>query len=197
MSDTCRQCGSYWYYFNPICRRCGYNEETMKKEFVRNPYNYDSDELSEQTGLKCPEPTLTQQQFIQEQDINYIAERFLRTGQLPIVPNMPTPGDFEGIFDFQTAMNTIATAKQEFMRLPAKVRSRFDNDPAKLLEFLNDDENRKEAEFLGLVQPKETENAPGPQSPPANGTQAPARATGTEQNKSSDAAQQSPGPKAP
>lgn len=173
----------------PSCNFIG--ECQMKPEFVRNPYNYDSDKLSQDTGLHCKEPTLTQQQFKEEADINYIAERFLKTGQLPQVPQMPTPGDFEGIFDFQTAMNTIAHAKQEFMKLPAKVRSRFDNDPAKLLQFLNDDENRKEAEILGLVQPKENTDAPGTSQAPASGTQAPTGTAGTQQGESNAPANKS------
>lgn len=127
----------------------------MKKEFVRNPYNYDSDELSEETGLKCLDKSRTQQQFKQESDINYIAEKFMRTGEMPQLVNMPTSGDFQGIFDFQEAMNLINTAKHEFMALPAKIRSRFENDPAKLISFLEDTNNRDEAIAIGLI-PKPT-----------------------------------------
>lgn len=134
----------------------------MKKEFVRNPYNYDSDELSNTTGLKCPEPTLTQQQYLEETDINYITDKFMRTGELPQELNMPQPGDFTGIFDFQSAMNLVVQAKQEFMTLPAKIRSRFDNDPAKILAFLDDESNRDEAIALGLVKRPEPLPEPSP-----------------------------------
>lgn len=168
---NCRQCGSFWYWINNQCRRCGYNEDDMKKEFVRNPYNYDSDELSDQTGLACPEATLTQQQFLQESDINYIAERFMKTGEVKQVVHMPMSGDFQGIFDFQSAMNTVVQAKQEFMTLPAKVRSRFDNDPAKLIAFLEDKENKDEAMALGLIPRPRIDPpqapAPGPATPPS------------------------------
>lgn len=169
-----------WINALPTCQ-CG-KVTPMKPEFVRNPYNYDSDQLSHDTGLECKDPTLTQQQFIEEADINYIANRFLRTGELPQVPNLPTPGDFEGIFDFQTAMNTIAHAKQEFMKLPAKIRSRFDNDPAKILDFLNDEENRKEAEILGLVNPRqETTNGPDASKAPDGNPQTQTGTAGTAQ----------------
>lgn len=146
----------------------------MKKEFVRNPYNYDSEQLSDDTGLLCKDESLTEQEHVEEADINYIAEKFMRTGELQEILNLPTAGDFEGIFDFQTAMNNITAAKQEFMRLPAKVRTRFDNDPAKLLEFVGSDDNYDEAVQLGFVPKKEkhepttgsttqttTETAPG------------------------------------
>lgn len=132
----------------------------MKKEFVRNPYNYDSDETSNDTGLACKDESRTEQQHLEESDINYIADKFMRTGELKQVVNLPTMGDFEGIFDFQTAMNTIVAAKQEFMKLPPKLRSRFENDPAQLIAFLNDDANREEAEFLGLVPKRAKLDAP-------------------------------------
>lgn len=135
----------------------------MKKEFVRNPYNYDSDALSQDTGLACKDESLTEQEHAEEADINYIAERFMRTGQMPQVLNLPTAGDFEGIFDFQTAMNTIAQAREEFMSLPAKVRTRFSNDPAQLLEFVNNKDNYDEAVKLGFIPKKEKPaDPPGP-----------------------------------
>ena len=124
------------------------------KEFVRNPHNYDVDDASNETALHCRDEHRTEQEHIEEADINYIAERFMRTGEAPQVLHLPTAGDFEGIFDFQTAMNTIAQAKNEFMALPAKVRTRFGNDPAQLLEFVNDKTNYDEAVKLGFIPPK-------------------------------------------
>ena len=124
------------------------------KEFVRNPHNYDVDDASNETALRCDDEHRTEQEHIQEADINYIADRFMRTGEAPQVLNLPTAGDFEGIFDFQTAMNTIAAAKNEFMSLPAKVRTRFANDPAKLLEFVHDRDNYDEAVKLGFIPAK-------------------------------------------
>lgn len=132
----------------------------MQQEFVRNPYNYDSDQLSEDTGLECKDESLTEQEHIEEADINYIADKFMRTGEMPQVLQLPTPAEFDGIFDFQTAMNTIAKAKLEFASLPAKIRSRFENDPAQLLEFVNDDNNREEAIRLGFIPKPDTIDTP-------------------------------------
>jgi phage internal scaffolding protein len=140
----------------------------MKKiepPFVRNPYNYDLDEASNQSGLKCLDKSLTQQQFVEESDINFIADRFGLTGEMPTVTQLPQYGDFTGIFDFQSAQNQVIEATRQFMTLPAKMRARFQNSPQQLLEFLGDEGNRKEAEFLGLIQPKE-EPAPAVQEPP-------------------------------
>lgn len=124
----------------------------MKQEFVRNPYNYDSDKLSTDTGLHCKDESLTEQEHLDESDINYIAERFMRTGAAPQVLHMPTYGDFSGIFDFQSAMNVINAAKQEFMSLPAKIRARFNNDPHELVNFIEDPSNRDEAIKLGFIE---------------------------------------------
>ena len=49
-------------------------------------------------------------------------------------------------------MNRVIAAQDEFEALPAQIRARFDNDPAKLIEFLENSENRPEAEELGLVE---------------------------------------------
>lgn len=127
--------------------------KTIKPPFMRTPYNYDMDEASEATGLSCPDKSLAQQEFKEESDINYIAERYGLTGEMPQVLDLPQYGDFTGIFDFQTAQNAVVEAKQQFMTLPAKMRARFNNSPQALLEFLADEDNRKEAEFLGLVKP--------------------------------------------
>ena len=127
----------------------------MKKSiFIRTPYNYDTDEVSNETGLVCPEPTMAQQQFRDEADINTIMERFGRTGELIAPVRMPQYGDFTGVSDYHTAMNAVIEAQTSFDALPAKVRARFDNDPGRFVEFCLDDNNRDEAVKLGLVAPK-------------------------------------------
>jgi len=80
-------------------------------------------------------------------------DRFTRTGQLPENVAKPYYGDFTGISDYHSALNQITAAQQGFMQLPAELRSRFDNDPGKLLEFLGDEKNLDEAIKLGLVDP--------------------------------------------
>jgi phage internal scaffolding protein len=50
-------------------------------------------------------------------------------------------------------LNQVIAAEDEFMRLPADLRARFENDPAQLIEFLENLENKDEAIKLGLVNP--------------------------------------------
>jgi phage internal scaffolding protein len=170
----------------------------MKLEpFVRNPYNYDVNEASDETAILCKDPSLTQQQFAEESDINFIADRYGLTGEIPQVLDLPQYGDFSGIFDFQSAQNAVIEAKQQFMTLPAKLRTRFDNDPQKLLQFLGNTDNRAEAEFLGLIdKPKETTDETRTGSVHETTAQKGAPTTGTTQDKNPGPADQKPGPKA-
>jgi len=126
----------------------------MKKSpFLRTPYNYDLDAASNESGLHCEDATLTQQHFKDECDINNILRQFNITGILPEAPLSPRYGDFTGISDYHTALNQVIAAEDEFMRLPADLRARFENDPAQLIEFLENSDNKDEAIKLGLVNP--------------------------------------------
>ena len=126
----------------------------MKTVFCRSPYNYDMDLASDKAGLSCNDPSLTQQQFKEESDINTIVDRFMKSGVLPNPINMPQYIDYEGVFDFQSAMNTIRQADENFMRMDAKVRARFNNSPQEFLEFFGNPENQEEAIRLGLATPQ-------------------------------------------
>ena len=132
-----------------------------KVPFLRTPYNYDVDKASDETGLACPDPSLAQQNFKDESDINYIVRQFGLTGELPGQTISPQYGDFTGVLDYHSAVNAVLAAQDEFMDLPAQMRARFENDPAKLIDFLGIEENREEAIKLGLVakpisEPSET-----------------------------------------
>ena len=119
--------------------------------FLRTPYNYDKDAASNESGLHCEDASLAQQHFKDECDINNILRQFNITGLLPEQPLTPRYGDFTGIGDYHTAMNRVIAVQDEFDALPAQIRARFNNDPAQLIEFMENSENRPEAEELGLV----------------------------------------------
>lgn len=120
--------------------------------FLRTPYNYDKDAATNESGLHCEDASLAQQHFKEECDINTILQKFNITGLLPEQPLSPRYGDFTGIGDYHTAMNRVIAVQDEFEALPAQIRARFDNDPAQLIEFMENSENRPEAEELGLVE---------------------------------------------
>lgn len=123
----------------------------MSKVFIRNPYNYDPEKVSDETGLKCDDLSRAQQHMKDECDINVIVERFGVTGSLPQTPLEPSYGDFSGVGDYHTALNKIIATDSDFMALPAKLRARFNHDPYELVNFLYDEANRNEAIELGLI----------------------------------------------
>lgn len=123
--------------------------------FVRNPYNYDLAQASNDSGLdcSCDGAGRTKQSFAEEADINVLIRRFGIGGPFPQGVRMPTYGDFTGVTDYQQALNAIGQADRSFMALPAHVRSRFGNDPGAFVAFCSDEANREEAIKLGLVPP--------------------------------------------
>ena len=124
----------------------------MSKLFLRSLGNYDSDKVSVETGLVCEDPSMAQQQFKDECDINTILQKFNVTGQLPVSPLQPQFGDFSGVTDYQTALNAVLDAQESFDALPARVRERFANDPAAFVDFCLDEANRGEMRALGLIE---------------------------------------------
>lgn len=143
----------------------------MEPIFVRAgfPFNYDTDAASIESGLECKDESLTDPSSAEETNINTIVRRFGVTGMLPQSARPVFFGDFDDVFDYQSAQNAIAEADQAFMALPAEVRSRFANDAQKFVEFCSEldedgllvhlDELRK----MGLALPeKEPEPVPAP-----------------------------------
>lgn len=124
----------------------------LREVFLRTAYNYDMDKVSDETGLKCEDPSLAQQQFTKECDINTIVEAYGLNGELPQVLRAPEYGDYSEVKDFASAMNAVRAAEANFMLLPAKLRARFENDPQQFLSFVQDDGNYQEARDLGLLE---------------------------------------------
>lgn len=130
--------------------------------FIRTPYNYDTDQISQETGLDCSADKngRTQQQFKEETDINTIVDKFLASGEMPPATQFPTEQDFTETFDFQTSMNVLRQAEESFMQLNAKARARFQNDPQQFMAFMHNEENQEEAIRLGLAIRREKPEAP-------------------------------------
>lgn len=163
--------------------------------FIRTEWNYDMNAASLETAVDCqtpPEDTRaldphgrpyieiwkeenfrTQQHFKEECDINVIMERFGLGVPVPESFKMPQYGDFTGaLTDYQTALNYVIQAEAEFMKLPARLRERFGNDPNNLVTFLDDASNREEAVSLKLLREPEapSSSVQGPVAPPGPST---------------------------
>lgn len=121
--------------------------------------------------LHFSRPDRTKQSFRDECDINLIMKRYEATGQLDHLATRPTLYGEVPALDFHQAMGLVVEAREQFALLPAAVRDRFSNDPARLLAFLEDPANREEGVKLGLLKAQSaSQDAPGPATPPAPST---------------------------
>lgn len=102
-------------------------------------------------------PSMTQQQFKDEADINYIVSMYDSTGVMPTFhgdgqPAQPVFGDFAELPDnAQEMYNRMIQARDDFNNLPLEVRKRFNYDPAAFLEFAEDPNNADELVAMGLA----------------------------------------------
>lgn len=130
--------------------------DALKPKDYPNQYRH-VEEYVDQHGVKrrkvyttTTKPSRTQQHLTTEVNIKDIIKRYKKTGHLP--PQKPSfYGDFTDL-DYHEMSNKIALAQQAFEAIPSDLRSRFGNDPARLLKFLSDSSNHDEAIKLGLIQ---------------------------------------------
>lgn len=121
------------------------------------------------------EPTLAQQQFKDEADINNIMRRALLAGDASIF----TPHDRQEFIDtslfedYQTALATIETIDEDFFSLPSALRKEFDNDPDKYVRFMSDEANYPKAIELGLLSGPGYEQEISPAKEPGQPAAAP------------------------
>lgn len=115
-------------------------------------------------------PGRTKQQFKDECDINKIMSRFQMTNTIDWLNQNPAQYiDCTG-FDYDEAMRTVAAANSLFQSMPSNLRSQFDNDPRKFVEFVENPQNRSRLEEMGLARPQaskqpDTTNPPSPTQP--------------------------------
>jgi phage internal scaffolding protein len=129
----------------------------------------DQDNLVEdlKTGELVTLPSMTKQSFKAECDINnivrdftpqYMAELTMLNQQAGLYQDLPDT------IDYQMSLEALRQTDAAFASLPAKIRARFDNDPAQFLQFFNDPANQEEAIALGLAL--DTRPPPPPEEPP-------------------------------
>ncbi len=126
----------------------------------------------ERVTTETPGPSMTQQNFKDETDINNILAKYAKTGLIDHInkygghySEMPDESDFHA------AMNLVTNAQSMFAELPSGIRANFDNDPALFLDFLDDPENRDEAIEMGLFpaedpEPVAEDKTPSPKGEP-------------------------------
>lgn len=123
---------------------------------IATMYDYDSQEKPKVNFDPSDKNSrsVTNQSDKDSTDINLIMKRYEKTGLITdlITGNnrQPMYGDFTEVSNFHEMQSKIARVTQAFEALPASTRSKFNNDPAVLVDFLADPKNDAEAVKLGL-----------------------------------------------
>lgn len=126
------------------------------------------------------EPSMTIQDA-PDSDINVLVKRMGITDNsiLPANLGITDPGyygDWDNTIDLKEALDRAHTAERTFGLLPADIRSKFNNDPYQLWDWIQDEKNHEEAVKLKLLRrtvqepPKPVEPAPGASAPDPKAT---------------------------
>lgn len=143
---------------------------------------YTGELVNSATGEVYKPVPRVKQSFKDECDINNILAQYRQTGMIRHVQANAALGvyaDLPDALDFQESMNLVLAAEQSFMSLPAKVRDRFQNNPAEFLAFMSDPGNVDEMIKLGLAVKRPQAQAGGEASEPATGEASPPAGGGT------------------
>lgn len=124
---------------------------TGTRDFSRPRVVYDEVNRPPRSAISfANDPGKTDQSQARETDVNWIMERFAKTGVLP----QAKPGIFADVssgMDFRDALHIVMHAEEQFMSLDAQTRRRFDNEPAQFLDFVSDPKNAEEMVKMGLA----------------------------------------------
>lgn len=91
-------------------------------------------------------PSKTDQSFKKDCDVNHIMDKYTKTGHLThMQQKQGMYADVSMIEDLGQAYNDVQRAEEAFESLPSKLRNKFDNDPVKFVEFMQDPKNMDEA----------------------------------------------------
>jgi phage internal scaffolding protein len=112
---------------------------------------------SRKVTLDCVGASKTRASQQKETDINGIIAKYDRTGTLThITRSIPRFDDVSELSDYKSALDHVLKAQQMFNDLPSELRSEFDNDPAKFIDYISDSKNHEDAVKKGLVMEADT-----------------------------------------
>lgn len=113
-------------------------------------------------------PSLAKQSFGDECNINKIMSRYEKDGLVEHINQYQGQyADLPSGQDYQYALNAVIAAKDAFQSLPAKIRTKFDNNPELFLAFVDNPDNKAEMIALGLgPQPEPIQDDKAPQASP-------------------------------
>lgn len=113
------------------------------------------------------EPVLTEQHHKDDCDINSIMSKFASNPSAIFAdPSAFNYSDVSEHVDYHSALNFVRRIDDMFIQIPADIREKFDNDPEKFVDFMNDENNISALQDMGILvkkdsisSPKETLNA--------------------------------------
>lgn len=118
---------------------------------IRSRYNLGAPDK----GLEFSQPSMTQQQFKDECEIESLLKAH-NLGQVMGIFNnhdqQPLYADVTDIPDFHSAQNHVARATEYFEGLPSDVRSRFNNSLPEFLTALNNPGAREALTEMGVLK---------------------------------------------
>lgn len=147
----------------------------------KTPFNHDTNLESDRTALYCQDESRTKQEFKDECDINTILNRFLRTGEPPPMVLPDHFGDTRNNLTWVEKEQRVSDIAAMFYDQPARIRTKFNNDPMQWADralFMLDNGMAEQLPELGIATPEElkaTISPPGgtpapetsPKAPPA------------------------------
>lgn len=100
--------------------------------------------------------SLTKKSFKRDCDINFIMKKYKQIYGEDFVKYLPSVtgghfGDFSEIPDYRTAIENVRMAQESFMKIPAEIRRRFNDDPAVFLEYAQNPSNFDDLCAMGLA----------------------------------------------
>lgn len=107
------------------------------------------------------DPSMTKQCFKDECDINLIMKNADYSGFVDHVsPSNPLYIDLSDVSDYKESLDFVMSSQEAFQSLPSALRSRFDHDTSKFMEFVSDPANADEVSSFGVKDVSELEAEP-------------------------------------
>ena len=104
---------------------------------------------------------LTEQSHKAQCDVNKIIAKYDKTGLITHVSSIKADFGDIPMVDYKEMHDRLVKMQNEFDKLPYQVKKRFGNSSYNLIAFMENAENRKEAEELGLISRSWTDKTDG------------------------------------
>ena len=120
---------------------------------IRKAFDRERSELKfhDEDG-KLLAPCIVEQHHSDDTLIQNILKRYDKTGVFYHVNQaQATYQDNTEFNEYADMYNKVEAAKANFLKIPAEIRAKFNNDPGQFLEFVNNDQNIEEMYEMGLM----------------------------------------------